>query len=95
MRRRSLHEWLALFEAADIPFAPVLTATEAMQSAHAEELQVMREVSVAGHQVRVTGSPVHLRVGDGDGQRLRPLGATPAVGADTASVLRDLGLEPS
>lgn len=89
--QKPLSEWIAAFSLADIPFAPVLTATEAMDSDHAQALHVTRSFTMAGERVEVMAAPV--RIGKGPGAIApAPLSGPPDLGADTEEVLASLGL---
>lgn len=88
---RPLAEWTEVLTRADIPFAPVLTATEAVTSDHARALHVTRGFAMAGEQVSVMAAPV--RIGDEPGAVAPPpMEAPPLLGADTEAVLAELGL---
>ena len=57
---KSLAEWTELLDANEIPFAPVLTLDEALESEHAAANDVLRTTTVNGESVQVTASPVHF-----------------------------------
>ena len=86
---RGAAEWLERLEAEDVPCAPVLTRSElaAHPQVRANSIVVETEHPVAGRlrqarpAARFSGTPVEI----GDG--------APVLGADTASVLREAGLD--
>ena len=83
MRRRTAEDWMNRFAAADVPAQPVLTPAEASRSPQI----VAREMVLAHDGERHIPFPVRA-----DGQRgaaLRRL--APALGADTADLLREIG----
>jgi len=91
-RQRTLAEWIPIFTEAEIPFAPVLTRKEAIESEHAVANQVMRPVHVAGHEAQVIRSPVRLSNDDSENvEELEPL-STPGLGEHTTEILEELGL---
>jgi crotonobetainyl-CoA:carnitine CoA-transferase CaiB-like acyl-CoA transferase len=96
MRKRPLEEWVAELEQRGIPFAPILTWTEAMESEHAAANGVMRETTtVAGNKAMVAAPPVRVRSGvdiDRAEQQWPPMPPAPELGADTVAVLEELGL---
>jgi crotonobetainyl-CoA:carnitine CoA-transferase CaiB-like acyl-CoA transferase len=84
--RHAAH-WQALLEAADIPVAPVQTVAEALDSAQARALGIVREVAhpTAG-RIRLVGSPLRF-----DGA-LPPIHRPPPLlGQHTAEILAELG----
>jgi crotonobetainyl-CoA:carnitine CoA-transferase CaiB-like acyl-CoA transferase len=92
MRTRTLDAWTVAFEDAEIPFAPVLTADEAMRSDHAASNQLMRTITIGGEPARVVASAVTIAADDETVPPLRDLGSPPDLGADTRDVLLDIGL---
>jgi alpha-methylacyl-CoA racemase len=78
-------EWLARFDAADIPHAPVLTTDEAIRDPHLVHRGAY--LPVAGEEPAVMVAPT-LRVGGLRGGVHRP---TPRAGEHTSEILRTLG----
>jgi len=89
---RTLDEWVPLFAEAEIPFAPVLTLDEAMRSEHAEVNGVMRETELEGATYQIPAVPVRFGADDASLQRPAPMTEPPAIGADTAALLAELGV---
>jgi crotonobetainyl-CoA:carnitine CoA-transferase CaiB-like acyl-CoA transferase len=95
MAARPLAEWIPLFEERQIPFAPILTWAEAMESEHARDNGVMRETEVNGRKVEVAAPPLRVHGGPEapPAKTTRePMPPAPELGADTAAVLEELGL---
>lgn len=86
--RRPRDHWMAEFTRINIPFAPILTAGEAIASEHAVQNGLMRGVAVDGRQAMIPSLPVELGTGEGGGALLE----TPALGAHTQAILDELGL---
>lgn len=91
-RQRTLAEWIPVLTEAEMPFAPVLTRKEAVESEHAMANHLMRPVRVAGEEARVMRSPVRLAYDDA--QEVGELEAlsTPTLGEHTDEILKELGL---
>jgi crotonobetainyl-CoA:carnitine CoA-transferase CaiB-like acyl-CoA transferase len=87
MQSRPLREWWNLLEKAGIPFAPVLTMSEALESDHATAEQILSSTTVLGSPARVVNSPIRFHE-EVRGEASPP----PEIGADTPSVLSDFGL---
>jgi crotonobetainyl-CoA:carnitine CoA-transferase CaiB-like acyl-CoA transferase len=61
IRQRPLAEWLAIFEAADVPAAPVLSADEAATAPQVEAMQALTSLPASPWgPVRVPGLAVHF-----------------------------------
>jgi crotonobetainyl-CoA:carnitine CoA-transferase CaiB-like acyl-CoA transferase len=96
IKTKTLNEWWELFGATNIPFAPLLTVAEALESDHAAAQRVMRATTTGGTAARVPAIPV--RVGGsnspdaGDVPALPPLKGPPKLGEHTAEILAVLGL---
>ncbi|HYF19924.1 MAG TPA: CoA transferase [Ramlibacter sp.] len=73
LRTRPRDEWLARFEAAGVPCAPIHTLAEAVAHAQVQALDILQRVPDAGFQL--TALPLVV-----DGQRPRLRGAAPALG---------------
>jgi crotonobetainyl-CoA:carnitine CoA-transferase CaiB-like acyl-CoA transferase len=96
LRTRSLAEWTPQLEALEIPFAPILSWEEALQSEHAQANGVMRETAVGATPVEVAAPPLRVQSGAGapDPEAAKPvMPPAPELGADTAELLREIGLE--
>jgi crotonobetainyl-CoA:carnitine CoA-transferase CaiB-like acyl-CoA transferase len=92
MRTKTLDDWCTLFEEIEIPFAPLLSAAEAMDSGQAEANQLLRSIDVDGETVRVVASAVRLAPDDETEPPLRDLGGPPPLGGDNDAVLAEIGL---
>jgi crotonobetainyl-CoA:carnitine CoA-transferase CaiB-like acyl-CoA transferase len=97
-RERTLDEWWKVFEGTNIPWAPVLTASEAFQSEHASMEGAMRSTPMAGGTARVVATPVRFADDEtlgtpGHEMELPPLSSPPLVGEHTGEILAMLGLE--
>lgn len=92
LSRRPLAEWTKAFTDAGIPFAPVLTATEAMESDHAAAVHATRAFQMQGERVEIVAAPV--RISANPGAAVPPaMDPPPELGADTEAVLAELGLD--
>ena len=92
VRTRPLDEWIGLLQAAEIPFAPVLTLAEAIDNDHARANGLMRPTRVGEKDFRIPASPVRIAAED---ERLAvpgPLSPPPRIGEHNDDVLRELGL---
>jgi crotonobetainyl-CoA:carnitine CoA-transferase CaiB-like acyl-CoA transferase len=94
MKTRTLDEWVEALEAIEIPFAPLLTLDEAMESEHAAVNGLMRGTSVDGKDLRVTASPIRFADDDQPEGELGPLSPPPALGEHSEEVLAEFGLAP-
>jgi crotonobetainyl-CoA:carnitine CoA-transferase CaiB-like acyl-CoA transferase len=85
---RTLAEWGALFDEHGFTWGPASTVAEVAADPHAAAVGLFPEVEhpVAG-RFRTVAGPVRIRGAD-----IRPRGAAPDVGQDTAEVLGELGL---
>lgn len=90
--RRTLEEWTAALTAADVPFAPVLTAGEALAAEHQQVNPVMRETSTDGRSWSIPAVPIRAAGPDGSLRVPDELRGPPEIGADSDDVLRELGL---
>ena len=87
LRRRTRADWLALFEAADVPAAPVFSVHEAVASPHVAARDLVVPVATSeGHEAMVPRMPIR----ESGAAKLAPLDGTPALDADRRPILRDL-----
>lgn len=89
MMARSRDEWVTEFTRINIPFAPILTTLEAINSEHGKQNGVMREVYANGKPASIPSLPVQIAGADKSGKRLE----THALGADTDEILKEIGLQ--
>jgi crotonobetainyl-CoA:carnitine CoA-transferase CaiB-like acyl-CoA transferase len=94
MATRTLDEWIEALEAIEIPFAPLLTLDEAMESEHAAVNGLLRVTSVGGKDLRIAASPVRFAEDDQPEGQLGPLPPPPELGEHSAEVLAEFGLAP-
>jgi crotonobetainyl-CoA:carnitine CoA-transferase CaiB-like acyl-CoA transferase len=86
---RTLAEWLAILEAADTQFAPILDTAQALENPHNLARGMVVELATpAGERVRQVGPPVKLSETKAQARRLAV-----APGADTEAVLAELGFD--
>jgi crotonobetainyl-CoA:carnitine CoA-transferase CaiB-like acyl-CoA transferase len=86
---RTLDDWVELFAASSVPFAPVLTPTEALQSEQARASDVMTQLDTGEFVPRLA---VGVRDKPGIREAWRPHRA-PDLGEHTNEILDLLGLE--
>lgn len=92
MATRDLGDWVPLFEAADIPFAPILSVADALTSQHSIDNGVMRSTTLAGEPADIPAIPITF--GSRPEDQLRgPMSPPPTIGEHTNEVRRELGLE--
>jgi CoA:oxalate CoA-transferase len=85
-RTRNADEWLPLLEREEIPVGVVNTLDRAMNDPQLRHRDMLVELSDGnGHNVRVTGNPIKLAETPAE-----PRHYPPALGADTAAVLKEL-----
>jgi crotonobetainyl-CoA:carnitine CoA-transferase CaiB-like acyl-CoA transferase len=81
---RSVAEWQSIFEAHDVPHAPVLGVREALAHPHAQAREMVVEVRHARlGPMQVLGRPIKF-----PGSVQAPLEAPPVLGQHTAEILR-------
>lgn len=84
---KSLAEWDAVLDAADVPHAPVLSVGEALEQPYARERELIRSIEQPGiGAVRVQGPTIKFRLGDDHPS----LDHAPALGEHTRSVLSEI-----
>jgi len=93
--KRSLDEWSALLDEAEIPFAPILTLEEALKSDHAAVNRVMRGTEVRDGRAYVAASPVQISADADEAAQpdLPDVDAPPDLGVDTDAILHEIGLD--
>lgn len=90
LRTRSAADWIARLEAEDVPCAPVLTRSEAIEHPQVAANGIVMEMEhhLAGRvrqarpAARFSGTPLHIDRGG------------PALGEHTAEILQDIGYSP-
>jgi crotonobetainyl-CoA:carnitine CoA-transferase CaiB-like acyl-CoA transferase len=87
LRRRTTEDWLERFRRHDVPAQRVLTPAEASRSAQATTREMVLERDGERH------IPFPVRADGRRGARLRNV--APAAGADTGTVLAELGFAPA
>lgn len=87
MRSRSRDAWIEAFTAAAIPFAPILSLEETLNSEHAQANRVLRRVTANGAPATIPSFPVAFA-----GQESAAPLAAPALGEHNAEVLAEWGL---
>jgi crotonobetainyl-CoA:carnitine CoA-transferase CaiB-like acyl-CoA transferase len=91
---KTLEEWTALFAEVEVPFAPLLSLEEAMESEHAQVNGVMRETTMPdGRTYQLQASPIKLATDDTTNPRPGPLTPPPAIGQHTEELLEELGVK--
>ncbi|MBL4919224.1 CoA transferase [Szabonella alba] len=88
MATRPRDEWLTEFQRISIPFAPILSPAEAIESEHARANHALREIIANGKKARIPGFPVQF----GRDPQVDAVLRTPALGEHTAAVLAELSL---
>ena len=83
LKTRDRASWLALFEQADIPAAPINSVAEALGSPQAAARAMVQQLSIDGSAIGVAGNPVKVA---GDVTTFAP---APALGADGAAILHE------
>ncbi|MDE0581324.1 MAG: CaiB/BaiF CoA-transferase family protein [bacterium] len=93
--RRSFDDWTRLLNEAEIPFAPILTLDEAVNSEHAQVNRVLRGTEVPGGRVQMAASPVQLSSNPDEAAQpgLSDLPPPPDLGSDTDKILAEVGLD--
>lgn len=95
LRTRPLSAWVEALEKTTIPFAPILTTQEALQSEHAAANNVLASTTVNGNPVKFAASPVRVgRSDDGVAPTFSDveLSPPPGLGEQTDEVLSEIGL---
>ena len=93
--RRTFDEWNRLLDEAEIPFAPILTLDEAVNSEHAQLNRVLRGTEVPGGRAQMAASPVQLSSDPDEAAQpgLADLPPPPDLGSDTDEILAEVGLD--
>jgi len=92
IKQRTLDEWVPELEAAELPFAPVLSLEEAMNSEHADVNGVLRETSISGKPIRIPAVPIRFGEDDEPEGRLPALESPPDLGEHGEQVLAEFGI---
>ncbi|RDH76587.1 CoA transferase [Mycolicibacterium moriokaense] len=90
MLERTTDEWMTLFRELEIPAAPLNTPDALFDHPHLNAVGLFETVNTPHGQVRMPGVPTWFSRTPG-----HIAGPTRELGADTAEVLRELGLEPA
>jgi len=88
MKERTTAQWLALFEELEIPAAPLNSPGALFDDPHLNAVGLFETVDTPNGPVRFPGVPTWLSRTPG-----RVAGAAPELGAHTAAVFAELGLE--
>ena len=88
MKERTTEEWLALFRELEIPAAPLNTPDALFDNPHLNAVGLFETVDTPHGPVRFPGVPTWFSRTPG-----RVAGPAPVLGADTAEVLGELGLD--
>nr|WP_296773446.1 CaiB/BaiF CoA-transferase family protein [Rhodococcus sp. (in: high G+C Gram-positive bacteria)] len=91
IRLRDLDAWSELFVERDVPFSPILTLEEAMNSDHAQALDLMVDSEAGGNPVKVM-SPPWQQGSDPEAISSHTIPAVPDLGEHSADVLQEWGL---
>ncbi|WP_345568009.1 CaiB/BaiF CoA-transferase family protein [Streptomyces plumbiresistens] len=91
MRTRDLDQWSGLLTACDVPFSPILTLQEAMNSDHARAVDLMVASDVDGKPVTIM-SPPWQHAGSPDVVAAEEVPGPPKLGEHSVDVLEEWGL---
>ena len=87
MEERTTDEWLALFRDLEIPAAPLNTPDALFDDPHLNAVGLFETIDTPHGKVKFPGVPTWFSRTPG-----KVRGPAPELGADTAAVLRELGL---
>lgn len=90
LAERTTDEWLALFGELEIPAAPLNTPDSLFDNPHLNAVGLFETVDTPHGKVRFPGVPTWFSRTPG-----KVRGPAPELGADTATVLEELGLDPA
>ncbi len=94
IRTRPLSEWCATFDAAGIPYSPLLTLAEAIETEQAKAVGVMATTIVNGKEVRIANVPIHIGGIDATSARTDTVPPPPALGEHTETFLHEVMAKP-
>lgn len=86
LSQRPASHWVRELNARGVPCGPVLTVPEVLECDQIAGREFVSQVEVAGEQLSLAGSPVRI-----DGFRPAPKTPPPVLGAQTDSILGELG----
>lgn len=89
LAQATTNHWVGVLRAEDVWCAPVLDWPALLASEAFRRLDMLEPVRRGGASITTTASPVRI-----DGQRGRPAAGAPQVGAHTAALRREFGLDP-
>jgi len=86
---KSLEDWSAEFRIAEIPFSPLMSLGEALETDHAVGSRVMAQTTVDGEPVLVPNVPIWIS--DGSAEELpEHVNPAPSLGEHTDEFLRQI-----
>jgi len=87
LSNRSVHQWLALLEPADVWCAEVLDYDALMEQEGYKVLEMEQKITVGSHSLKTTRCPIKV-----DGQLLTSAIGAPALGEHTQSIKKEFNL---
>jgi crotonobetainyl-CoA:carnitine CoA-transferase CaiB-like acyl-CoA transferase len=89
---KTMDEWTPILTEAEVPFAPLLTIEEALNSEHAKVNGVMRETTLDGKTYQVPSVPIRFAADEASVENPGPVAPPPGLGADNDEILDELGV---
>lgn len=86
LMRKPADHWVQALNARGVPCGPVLSVPQVLESAQISDRGLISDLDVDGERLRLAGSPVMV-----DGVRPVPQAPPPTLGAQTETVLNELG----